>query len=57
MHDIIEQLEHKREAARQGRFADARQVMVLFQAAVVARGHGAIGAAAGKLAAAPAAAA
>jgi len=38
------------EAARQGRFADARRVMVLFQSAVVARGHGAIGTAARKLA-------
>jgi Ca-activated chloride channel homolog len=38
------------EAARQGRYAEARDVMVLFQAAVVARGHDAIGAAAGKLA-------
>lgn len=38
------------EAARQGRHAEARDVMVLFQAAVVARGHDAVGAAAGKLA-------
>lgn len=38
------------EAAREGRYADARQVMVLFQEAVVARGHGAVAAAAGKLA-------
>jgi len=38
------------EAARQGRFGDARNVMVLFQRAAVSRGHDAIGAAAGKLA-------
>jgi Ca-activated chloride channel homolog len=38
------------EVARQGRYAEARDVMVLFQAAVVARGHDAVGAAAGKLA-------
>jgi Ca-activated chloride channel family protein len=38
------------EDARKGRFADARRTMVLFQAAVIARGHDAIGAAAGKLA-------
>jgi Ca-activated chloride channel family protein len=38
------------EAARQGRYAEARQVMVLFQEAVVARGHDAVGSAAAKLA-------
>jgi Ca-activated chloride channel homolog len=38
------------EAARQGHHAEAREVMVLFQHAVVARGHDAVGAAAGKLA-------
>jgi Ca-activated chloride channel family protein len=38
------------EAARQGRYDEARDVMVLFQSAVVGRGHTAIGAAAGKLA-------
>jgi Ca-activated chloride channel family protein len=38
------------EAARQGRYAEARNVAVLFQSAVVARGHDAVGAAAGKLA-------
>ncbi|BDG02871.1 hypothetical protein [Anaeromyxobacter oryzae] len=38
------------EAARQGHHAEAYQTMVLFQRAVVARGHAAIGDAAGKLA-------
>jgi Ca-activated chloride channel homolog len=38
------------EAARRGDFAGARQTMVLFQAAIVARGHDAVGSAAGKLA-------
>jgi Ca-activated chloride channel family protein len=38
------------EAARQGRYDDARDVMVLFQRAVVARGHQSVGAAAGKIA-------
>lgn len=38
------------EAAQDGDFAHARQVMVLFQAAAVGRGHGAVGAAAGKIA-------
>jgi Ca-activated chloride channel family protein len=38
------------EAARQGRYHDARDVMVVFQSTVVARGHLSIGAAAGKLA-------
>jgi Ca-activated chloride channel homolog len=37
------------EAAQQGDFVQARQVMVLFQAAVVARGHDAVGDAAEKL--------
>jgi Ca-activated chloride channel homolog len=37
------------EAAGHGDFAQARQVMRLFQAAVVARGHGAVGEAAEKL--------
>jgi Ca-activated chloride channel homolog len=38
------------EAARQGRYREAHETMVLFQRAVVARGHDAVGAAAGKLA-------
>lgn len=38
------------EAAREGRYREAHQVMVLFQEAVVGRGHHAVGAAAGKLA-------
>ncbi|WP_242393296.1 vWA domain-containing protein [Anaeromyxobacter oryzisoli] len=38
------------EAARQGRYGEAREVMVLFQHAIADRGHGAVAAAAGKLA-------
>jgi Ca-activated chloride channel family protein len=38
------------EAARHGDFAQARQTMVLFQAAIVGRGHDAVGAAAGRIA-------
>ena len=39
------------EAARQGRWDDARGVVTLFQEALVTRGHGAVAAAAGRLAA------
>jgi Ca-activated chloride channel family protein len=38
------------EAARQGRYREARETMVLFQRQVIGRGHDAVGAAAGKLA-------
>jgi Ca-activated chloride channel family protein len=38
------------EAARRGEYAEARDVMTLFQAAVSARGHGAVASAAGKIA-------
>jgi hypothetical protein len=41
------------EAARHGRYQEARRVMVLFQSAVVARRHDAIGSAAGTLADSP----